>query len=162
MKKNIHHLVFGGLCAAMLVAGNTVNAQTTTKPKAAGAAKESAETAKPKPDWYPFYGTVAAVDKSAKTVSLKKKEGERVLKTDAKTTLEQDGQPATLASIKPGYYLHGKLHKLENVEYILDAKIELEAPAKKGTNTVSKAKATAAEATTNAPAKPKKKAPNTP
>ena len=124
MKKSLQHLVFGSLFAAILVAGSAAHAQTT-------------ETPKPKRDWYPFYGTVAAVDKSAKTVALKKKEGERVLHTDAQTTLEMGGKPATLSSIQPGYYLHGKLHKENSVEYILDAKIELEAPAKKGTNHVA-------------------------
>lgn len=136
MKKSLQHLVFGSLCAAILIAGSPAIAQTTTKPKAVNPV---GETAKPKRDWYPFYGTVSTVDKLAKTVALKKKEGERVLKSDTQTTLEMDGKPATLASIKPGYYLHGKLHKEENAEYILDAKIELEAPAKKGTNTVTKA-----------------------
>ena len=160
MKKLIkkHHapetdLTFA-LLGAFLAAGINANAQTKTT-------KDAAETAKPKRDWYPFYGTVAAVDTKAKTVSLKKKEGERVLQTDAKTTLEQNGKTATLADIKVGNYLHGKLHKnATGEEVVTDAKIELEAPAKnKETNQVSTATppATTDAASTNAPAKRKKK-----
>jgi hypothetical protein len=158
MKKTLQHLMLGSLFAAILVVGSAASAQT--KPT------DATETAKPKRDWYPFYGTVAAVDARDKTVSLKKKEGERVLQTDAKTTLEQDGKPATLTDIKAGNYIHGKLHKEGGKEeYILDAKIELEAPTKgKATNHVATATApvvAAAAATeetaTNAVAKVKKK-----
>jgi hypothetical protein len=152
MKKTIKTLMYGALLGAFLAAGNNVNAQP--KP-----AKDAAETAKPKRDWYPFYGTVAAVDAKAKTVSLKKKEGERVLQTDSKTAFEHNGKPATLADVKAGNYLHGKLHKnAANEEIILDAKIELEPPAKKPeTNHVAAAAAaTTHDAGTNAPAKKKK------
>ena len=140
---------------AILTASLNVHAQPTpTKPAAT-------ETAKPKRDWYPVYGTVSAVDTKAKTVSLKKKEGERVLQTDAKTTFEQNGKPATLADVKAGNYLHGKLHKnAAKEEVILDAKIELEPPAKKsGTNEIAAAVVPAAtdDASTNAPVNKKKK-----
>lgn len=158
MKKSLQHLLLGGLCAAILVVGGPLNAQTSTKVKATDNVKATDPAAKPKRDWYPFYGTVDTVDKSAKTVALKKKDGERVLKTNSQTKLEQDGKPASLASLKPGYYLHGKLHKIENVEFILDAKIELEAPAKKGTNAVSTVAAPVTDdASTNAVKKAKKK-----
>ena len=153
MKKNIQHLVFGGLFAAILIAGSAANAQVTPT-----------TTPKPKRDWYPFGASVASVDTTAKTISLKKKEGERVLKTDAKTTLEQNGKPATLADVKPGNYLHGKLHKnAGGEEVLLDAKIELEAPLKiKGTNAMPTVatpitSAAADDMTTNAPVKKKKK-----
>ena len=142
------------MLGAFLAAGQNANAQP--KPT-----KDAAETAKPKRDWYPFYGTVAAVDTKAKTVSLKKKEGARVLQIDSKTTFEQNGKPATLADVKAGNYLHGKLHKnAAGAEIITDAKIELEAPAKnKGTNDMSTLTppATTDTPNTNAPAKKKKK-----
>ena len=150
------NLLFGTVLGAFLAAGLNVHAQTPTKP-----AKDATETAKPKRDWYPFYGTVAAVDTKARTVSLKKKEGERVLQTDAKTTFEQNGKPATFADVKAGNYLHGKLHKnAAGAEIITDAKIELEAPARnKGTNDMSTLAppATTDTPNTNAPAKKKKK-----
>ena len=155
MKKSLQHLVFGSWFAAVLVAGGLANAQTTT----------TTETPKPKRDWYPFHGTVAAVNPSAKTVSLAKKEGERVLNTDSQSTFTMDGKPVTLSSIKVGYYLSGTLHKEANKEeFILKAKIALEAPAKKGTNTVTSAAAPvvaatagAADTSTNAVVKAKKK-----
>ena len=176
MKKSLQQLVFGSLCAAILVASSTANAQPvntvkTTKPadakaKAADTAKD-AETAKPKRDWYPFYGTVAAVDKTAKTVSLKKMEGVRLLQTDDKTTFEMNDKPASLGDVKAGNYLHGKLHKEGGKEeYILDAKIEKTAPVrgksmgKPETEKPAVAPAPAVPAAdpgTNAPAKKKKK-----
>jgi hypothetical protein len=128
MKKSLQHLVFGSLFAAILVAGSAANAQTTTT-----------ETPKPKREWYPVGGIVAGVDTSTKTISLKKKEGERVLHTDAQSKIEMDGKPITLGAIKNGYYLSGTLHKEGAEEFILKVKIALEAPAKKGTNTVTKA-----------------------
>ena len=161
MKKSLSHLMFGSLFAALLAVGQIAHAQPT--PAA------TTETAKPKRTTYPFFGTVASVDASAKTISLKKKEGERVLHTDAKTTLEMDGKPATLADIKAGNYLHGTLHKdAAKEEFILKAKIDLEAPAKKGTNAVVKATtpvvapvvaaaATTEDTATNAVVKAKKK-----
>jgi hypothetical protein len=167
MKKTLQQLMFGGLCAAILVAGNA-NAQTnkTTKVKVSDTkAKDAVVTPKPKREWYPFYGTVAAVDTKAKTVSLKKIEGVRVLQTDDKTTLEMNGKPASLADIKTGYYLHGKLHKdTDKDEAILDAKIEKEAPHTKASTKMENGKPAvvpavpaAEETATNAPAKNKKK-----
>lgn len=172
MKKSLQHLVFGGLCAAILVTGNAVNAQTSTKTKvtevkATDTAKEITEPAKPKRDWYPVGGIVSSVDKSGKAISLKKKEGERVLHVDAQSTIDMDGKPIAVERIKAGNYLSGTLHKEGAEEFILKANIKLEAPAKKGTNTVAKAvspviAAPAAEdASTNAVVKKakKKKAP---
>jgi hypothetical protein len=163
MKKTLQQLLCAGLGAAILAA-TTASAQPA-KPKATDAKAVKSEDA-PKRDWYPFYGTVTNVDLKAKTVSLRKTEGMRVLKTDDKTTLEKNDKPATLADIKPGNYLHGKLHKEGGTEeFILDAKIEKEAPIHtKGSSKMDKEKpvvtpaAPAMEETvTNAPAKKKKK-----
>lgn len=102
-----------------------------TPDKAAGRAKEATPPAKAKRDWYPFGGIVASVDTQAKTISLKKKEGERVLKLDSKSTLEIEGKPAVIGSVKVGSYAHGKLHKdSAGNEVITDAKFDKEAPAK--------------------------------
>ena len=155
MKTTVKNLMFGALLGAFLASGLAANAQTTNQP-----AKEASDTAKPKRDWYPFYGTVATVDATAKTVSLKKKEGARVLQTDAKTTLEQNGKPASLADVKPGNYLHGKLHKnAANLEVITDAKIELAPPVKneEANQAAAAAATTTTDTNTNAPAKKKKK-----
>ena len=165
MKKSLQYLVFGSLFAAIVATSSNANAHTT-KAKAADVAKDPAATVKPKRDWYPFYGTVTAVDKSAKTISLKKMEGARVLQTDDKTTFEMNGKPASISDVKAGNYLHGTLHKdAAKEEVVRDAKIEKEAPVRnKGTNHVATAvapvvmAATPAEDTTNnAVVKAKKK-----
>ena len=156
MKLAIKSLIFGTVLGAFLATGLNVTAQTPAKP-----VQDAAATAKPAREWYPFYGTVATVDAKAKTVSLKKKEGARVLQTDAKTTFEQNGKPAQLADVKAGNYLHGKLHKnAAGAETILDAKVELEAPAKKpaGSEVAPVMPPATGDTSTNAPAKKKKKA----
>ncbi len=71
MKKSSLSLLFSGLLAVALVGGTAVNA-ADTKTKSADASKAAvAQKPKAKRNWYPFYGTVAAVDKQAKTISLK-------------------------------------------------------------------------------------------
>lgn len=127
MKRALKYLFVTSLLAAALVAGSSLYAADT---QAKGEAKAT-EKAKPKRDWYPFYGTVASVDKQANTISLKKKEGQRVLKLDSKSTLEINGKPAVLGSVKVGDYAHGKLHKdSAGNEVITDAKFDKEAPKK--------------------------------
>jgi len=96
--------------------------------------KPVAEKEKAKRDWYPFGGTVVSVNKSANTLSLKKKTGGRVLKLDAKSKLEIEGKPVTLGSVKVGSYAHGKLHKdSAGKEVIAAAKFDKEASKKKKT-----------------------------
>jgi hypothetical protein len=130
MKTTSLPLLFSGLLAIALLGGNAASAadanKSTTKP-AAGAA----ETPKAKRDWYPFYGTVAAVDQKAKTIALKKKDGERLLKLDAKSQLEINGKPAVLADVKVGNYAHGTLHKdSAGAEVIMASKFDKEPPVK--------------------------------
>jgi hypothetical protein len=118
------YLLVSSLLAAALGSGSSLYA---AEPKA----KEATEKATPKRDWYPFYGTVASIDKQANTISLKKKEGVRVLKLDSKSTLEIAGKPAVIGSVKVGSYAHGKLHKdSAGNEVITDAKFDKEAPSK--------------------------------
>ncbi len=136
MKRALKHLLAGFLVAAAL--GNPLSSgaadsapKSRDMDKAVGRSKEAAEKPKSKRDWYPFGGIVASVDKQANTISLKKKEGVRVLKLDSKSTLEINGKPALIGSVKAGNYAHGKLHKDgAGNEVILDAKFDKEAPAK--------------------------------
>ncbi len=112
------------LCAA--------DSAAAAKDQAANRAKGTTQKGKSKRDWYPFGGIVSSVDKQANTISLKKKQGERVLKLDPKSTLEIAGKPATLGSVKVGDYAHGKLHKdSAGKEVITDAKFDKERPSKK-------------------------------
>ncbi len=132
MKRLSLSLLCLGLLTGSLLSISTANA-ADPKPKADAPKEASGEKPKAKRDWYPFYGTVASVDKQAHTVSLKKKEGVRTLKTDAKSTIEIEGKPGSLADIKAGSYAHGTLHKdSSGAEVILSAKFDKEAPAKAG------------------------------
>ena len=134
MKNNLKSFfVLSFLAAALATAPSLYAADSTAKPAGTtgDTAKPAAETTKAKRDWYPFSGTVASVNKQANTISLKKKEGERVLKLDAKSTLEIEGKSATIGSIKVGEYAHGKLHKdSAGNEVIMSAKFDKEAPKK--------------------------------
>ena len=134
MKKLLKYMLVTSLLAVDLASVPSLQAagrNAKADDKAAGKTKEAAEKGKSKRDWYPFYGTVASIDKQAKTISLKKKEGERVLKLDSKSTLEIHGKPAVIGSVKVGDYAHGKLHKdSAGNEVITDAKFDKEAPNK--------------------------------
>ncbi len=134
MKNILKYLLVTPLLAGALASASSLYAADSTaeaQDKAAGQAKEATEKGKAKRDWYPFGGIVASVDKQAKNISLKKKEGERVLKLDSRSTLEINGKPAVIGSVKVGDYAHGKLHK-DSVgnEVITDAKFDKEAPSK--------------------------------
>jgi hypothetical protein len=114
MKETLRYLLASVCLAAALTCGDAVLAAGTNAPagaKTAAPAGETTEKPKAKRDWYPFGGTVAAVDPQARTVSLKKKKGERVLQVDAKSELQVNGKPAALVNVKVGDYAHGKLHK---------------------------------------------------
>lgn len=132
MKTSILSRLFAGMLALALVGGSAASA-ADTKAKAPAASKPAAGKAQTaKRDWYPFYGTVASVDKQARTISLQKKQGVRVLKLDAKSELIVNGQTATLADVKAGNYAHGKLHKdAAGAEVITSAKFDKEAPPRK-------------------------------
>lgn len=126
------------LAAAFLVGGPLIApplhaAEAPAKPAAKPATRQAA-----KRDWYPFSGIVAAIDKQANTISLHKKEGARVLTLDAKTTLEVEGRPATVAHVKIGSYAHGKLHKNNaGKEVITSAKFDKQRPPNPGASTGS-------------------------
>ncbi len=134
MKKILKYLLVVSLVAGAMAGAPRLCAADSpakTQDKAAGRTNETAEKAKPKRDWYPFGGIVASVDKQANTISLKKKAGERVLKLDSKSTLEINGKPAVIGSVKVGDYAHGKLHKdSAGKEVITSAKFDKEPPKK--------------------------------
>ncbi|HRZ35482.1 MAG TPA: hypothetical protein P5534_03870 [Candidatus Paceibacterota bacterium] len=134
MKQVLKHLLVAALLAGALASSPLLNAADPTPKapdKAGGRTKEAPAQSQSKRDWYPFGGIVSSVDKQANTISLKKKEGERVLKLDAKTTLEISGKPVTIGSVKVGSYAHGKLHKdSAGNEVITDAKFDKEPPSK--------------------------------
>ena len=133
----LKYLLVTSLLAGALATASSLYAADSTAKTPSKATTE----AKPKRDWYPFSGIVASVDKQANTISLKKKEGERVLKLDSKSTLEMNGQSTVIGNVKVGYYAHGKLHKdSAGKEVITDAKFDKEKPVK--------AKEPAAKATT--------------
>ncbi len=128
MKLSFRNTLFTGIAALALVTTPMLHAVDA---KTAPAPAPAPETVKPKRESYPFKGIVASVNNSAKSIALKKKEGERVLKIDSTTKITVDGKPATLADVKPELYAHGSLHKENGEEYILSAKFDKEAPAKK-------------------------------
>jgi len=134
MKRVLKYLLLSSLLGVALASVPSLQAadsKATAEDKAAGETKATKEKGKAKRDWYPFGGIVASVDKQANTISLKKKQGERVLKLDSKSTLQVDGKPATIGNVKVGDYAHGKLHKdSAGKEVITDAKFDKEKPNK--------------------------------
>ncbi len=128
-------LILKYLLAASLLVGapalSAADSTTKAQDKAAGATKPATEKSTVKRDWYPFAGIVGSVDRQANTVSLSKKSGVRVLKLGSKSTLEINGKPATLGSVKVGDYAHGKLHKdAAGNEVITNARFDKESPKK--------------------------------
>jgi len=134
MKRVLKYLLLSSLLGVALASVPSLQAadsKAKAEDKAAGETKATKEKGKAKRDWYPFGGIVASVDKQANTISLKKKQGERVLKLDSKSTLQVDGKPATIGNVKVGDYAHGKLHKdSAGKEVITDAKFDKEKPKK--------------------------------
>ena len=132
MNQILKYLLVTNLLAGALASAPLLCASESTpkaQDKVTSPSKQATEKGKSKRDWYPFGGIVGSVDKQANTISLKKKEGERVLKIDSKSTIEINGKPATLSGVKVGDYAHGKLHKdSAGKEVITDAKFDKEAP----------------------------------
>jgi len=107
MKKHPYSLVAGLLVATMLVAPVAAMAQDKPKtPPAAGAPDKSTPAARA----LPFRGTVAAVDKDAKTVTV----GERVFHVSSETKLMKGNQSATVADIVVGDVISGNYTKSDD------------------------------------------------
>ena len=134
MKRALKCLLAASLLGVALASVPSLQAaDSKAKPEdqAARGTKATNEKGKAKRDWYPFGFIVASIHKQANTISLKTKQGERVLKLDANSTLEINGKPAVIGSVKVGDYAHGKLHKdSTGNEVITDAKFDKEAPKK--------------------------------
>jgi hypothetical protein len=93
--KSILSLASASLVAiALCGAPSPVSAQTTNKPTSKKPATETQETAKSekKPSAGPFHGKLAAVDQTAKTISV----GKRTFLITAETKIKKDGKPALL------------------------------------------------------------------
>ena len=105
MKKSTRFLVAGLLAASMFVGPVVAIAQENSqKPKTpAGGTEKPAPAART----IPFRGTVAAVDKDAKTVTV----GERVFHISAETKLQKANQTVTVADIAVGDVVGGNYIK---------------------------------------------------
>jgi len=91
MTKKFFQIGFYSLLSAALIAlPVSLSAQTTNKAPAAPK-KEAAKGAK-KPGAGPFHGKLAALDKSAKTITV----GTRTFQITSQTRLNKGGKPATL------------------------------------------------------------------
>jgi Domain of unknown function (DUF5666) len=105
MRKNTRFILAGLLTVTMVVAPVVGIAQDKPKtPPAGNAADKPAPAARSIP---PFRGTVAAVDKDAKTVTV----GERVFHVSSETKLTKGSQPATIADITVGDVITGNYTK---------------------------------------------------
>ena len=99
MKAYILRLV---LAAALATSAYTADAQTApAKPAATATAKF--------PKRYPFHANVAAIDVSAKTITLDGKKKQRVLFITPATRVLKDKKPVALETIKVGEYITGSL-----------------------------------------------------
>jgi len=111
MKKNILRIPVAGLLAVTMVLAPVVGLaqdKPTSPPGANGEGKPA-----PSQRAIPFNGKVAAIDKTAKTVTV----GERVFHVTAETKITKDNKPATLADgaigeVVAGNYLKGDDGKL--------------------------------------------------
>jgi hypothetical protein len=150
MKLTLRNIVFSGITALALISAPTLFAADAKTNAVA-----TAEPEKPKKESYPFHGIIASVDNQAKTITLKKKTGERVLSIDSASKLIVEGKPATLSDVKPEFYAHGSVHKPNGKdEVIIKASFDKEPPAKKGAGAPAPG-----AADPNAPVKKHKKKP---
>jgi hypothetical protein len=124
MKRSFSNLLTSTLVAFVLAGVPVLRAADTNAP----AAGETAP-AKPKKATYPFSGIVDSVNATAGTVSIKKVDGLRVIKTDAKSKITVLGKEGTLADVKAGQYAHGTLKKdATGAEVLAKVKFDKEAP----------------------------------
>ncbi len=128
MKNLFSHLV----TIAFLATVSVVSAQAAdTGTSVATASKPTAETTRPSRDWYPFRGEVVSVDAVQRTVSLHRKQGVRVVRLEAASTLTRAGEAIAAGDIRIGEYAHGKLRKNDQgMEEIVAAAFEPEPPAR--------------------------------
>jgi Domain of unknown function (DUF5666) len=112
MKKNILKVVVPCLVAAVIaLAPSRVFSQDDKDKKPAG---ESEDAVKPKRDILPFRGTIAAIDKDAKTFTV----GSRTFQVSADTKIERAGNPAKLEDGVVGERVTGSCKKTEDGGWI--------------------------------------------
>jgi hypothetical protein len=96
IKPKLHAAGIALLVAAVFALPSALLAQTNAKPAKPAADKKQAaeknETAEKKPSAGPFHGKLAAMDKTAKTISV----GKRTFQITSETKMFKAGKPATL------------------------------------------------------------------
>ena len=114
MKKNMVRIaVLSLLATALAVAPSLAFAQATNESKvkkdkpAAGAPVEKAAK---KQGVIPFRGKIAAVDKTAKTITV----GERTFQVTSETKIMKKDKPATLSDAAVGEEIRGSYKKTDN------------------------------------------------
>jgi hypothetical protein len=96
------HILIAGLLSISMIAGvHTLRAATDDAPVVAKPA--STKVAKQ----MPFYGTVKAVDKTARTLTLAGKEKDRVFRVEDTTKIHDAGEARTLDDVKVGRRVGG-------------------------------------------------------
>ena len=111
MTKSIKQTIAVCLLFAVAV-GFSVPVQAQDKAeKKAPAAPEAGK--KEKPRGLPFNGKLGAVDKVAKTITIKGKEKDRVFHITSKTRIMKAGKPATLEDGVVGEEVAGFAHEVE-------------------------------------------------
>jgi ribosomal protein S1 len=102
MKTTFKSLAAALLAVAIVGTTATVRAADEAKPEAkaekkAKADAPAADAAAPAKKGLPYSGTVTAIDKTAMTVTVKKKEAEKTFSITSSTKITKAGKPATLA-----------------------------------------------------------------
>jgi hypothetical protein len=100
--------MFTKLLTAILAAGLVIGA-LATEIKVVPAKPAPAAPANKGPKRYPYHANVAAVDLSAKTITLEGKKKQRVLYITPNTRVLKDKKPVALETIKIGEYVTGSL-----------------------------------------------------
>ena len=110
MKKSFLHYAALGLISGALLLTTTTNAAEDKTPGKPAAEKSSDTKSEKKPRAIPFRGKVAAVDKSAATLTV----GERVFHVSAQTKLTKQGKTAGLSEAVVGETVTGSYLKAED------------------------------------------------
>lgn len=104
MKLTFVPLAFAVAAALTLGSATTARAQDDAAP-----AKAEKQAGSP-----PFKGTISAIDKDAKTITLKGKVKERVITLTDDTKITKDGVAATWDDLKAGEAVRGQIVKADD------------------------------------------------
>ena len=108
MRTFMYRIVLAGLL------GLIANPQCFAADTAGKDAESSAGEKETKRQSFPFRGKIAAIDKSARTITLEGKERPRVIHLTAETRITKDGKPVTLEEAGIGDEAGGLLKSEEN------------------------------------------------